>query len=92
MDLLHATIEEFAAEGYTHIACHCPRCRMIRLGPISWLPHISMGLTIAQLSVRLRCAECGPGHSAFGASLGLLNSNTLHSSQEKRANEELGSL
>jgi len=26
-DPLHATIEEFAAEGYTHIACHCPRCR-----------------------------------------------------------------
>ena len=25
----------------------------------SWLPRISMGLTIAQLSARLRCAECG---------------------------------
>jgi hypothetical protein len=33
MDALHATIEEFAAEGYTHIECHCPRCRMIRLRP-----------------------------------------------------------
>ena len=32
--------------------------------PISWLPRISMGLTIAQLSERLRCAECGvPLHS-----------------------------
>jgi hypothetical protein len=92
MDLLHATIEEFIAEGYTHIECYCPRCRATRLRPISWLPRISMGLTLAQLSVRLRCAECGPGHSAFGASLGLLNSNTLHSSQEERANEELGSL
>ena len=27
MDPLHATIEEFAAEGYTHIECFCPRCR-----------------------------------------------------------------
>jgi hypothetical protein len=26
---------------------------------ISWLPRISMGLTIAQLSARLRCVECG---------------------------------
>jgi phage FluMu protein Com len=59
MDPLHATIEEFAAEGYTHIKCFCPRCRMIRLRPMSWLPKISMGLTLAQLSTRLRCAECG---------------------------------
>jgi hypothetical protein len=36
---------------------------MIRLRPISWLPRISMGLTIAQLSERLRCAECGQLHS-----------------------------
>ncbi len=26
---------------------------------MGWLPRISMGLTIAQLSERLRCAECG---------------------------------
>ena len=45
MDTLHATIEEFAADGYTHVECYCPRCRMIRLRPISWLPLISMGLT-----------------------------------------------
>ena len=32
---------------------------MIRLRPISWLPRISMGLTIARLSARLRGAECG---------------------------------
>ena len=64
MDPLHATIEEFAADGFTHVECYCPRCRMIRLRPISWLPRISMGLTIAQLSARLRCAECGgPLHS-----------------------------
>jgi hypothetical protein len=31
MDPLHATIEEFAAEGFTHIECHCPRCRVFRL-------------------------------------------------------------
>ena len=59
MDPLHATIEEFAAEGYTHIECFCPRCRIIRLRPMSWLPRISMGLTLAQLSTRLRCADCG---------------------------------
>ena len=59
MDPLHTTIEEFAADGYTHVECYCPRCRMTRLRPISWLPRISMGLTIAQLSARLRCAECG---------------------------------
>ena len=59
MDPLHATIEEFAAEGYTHIECFCPRCRIIRLRLMSWLPRISMGLTLAQLSTRLRCAECG---------------------------------
>ena len=59
MDPLRATIEEFAAEGYTHVECFCPRCRVIRLRPIDWLPKISMGLTIAQLSARLRCAECG---------------------------------
>ena len=26
---------------------------------MSWLPRISMDLTIAQLSERLRCADCG---------------------------------
>ena len=41
-----------------------PRCRATRLRPISWLPRISMGLTLTQLSARLRCAECGgPLHS-----------------------------
>ena len=59
MDPLHATIEEFAADGYTHVDCYCPRCRMTRLWPISWLPRISLGLTIAQLSARLRYAERG---------------------------------
>jgi len=29
VDPLHATIEEFAAEGYTHVECFCPRCRVI---------------------------------------------------------------
>ena len=64
MDPLRATIEEFAAEGFTHIQCYCPRCRATRFRSISWLPRISLGLTIAQLSARLRCAECGgPLHS-----------------------------
>jgi phage FluMu protein Com len=59
MNPLHATIEDFAADGYTHIECYCPHCREIRLRPISWLPRLSLGLTLAQLSTRLRCAECG---------------------------------
>jgi hypothetical protein len=61
---LHATIEEFATGGYTHVQCYCPRCRNIKMRPIAQLPRISLGLTIAQLSARLRCAECGgPLHS-----------------------------
>jgi phage FluMu protein Com len=61
MDPLHATIEEFAADGYTHVECFCPRCRVIRLRPMSWLPKISMGLTLDARAQRLRCAECsGP--------------------------------
>jgi hypothetical protein len=59
MDPLHATIEEFAAEGYTYVECFCPRCRVIRLRPMSWLPKISLGLTLDALARRLRCAECG---------------------------------
>jgi phage FluMu protein Com len=58
MNLLHATIEDFA-DGFTHVECFCPRCRVIRLRQISWLPRISLGLTVAQLSERLRCADCG---------------------------------
>jgi len=34
--LLHAPIEEFAANGYTHVKCFCPRCRVIRLWPMSF--------------------------------------------------------
>jgi hypothetical protein len=48
MDPLHATIEEFAAEGYTHIEANCPRCRVTRLRTMTWLPKISMGLTLDQ--------------------------------------------
>jgi hypothetical protein len=59
MDRLQTTIEEFAADGYTHVECFCPRCRVIRLRPLDWLPRISMGLSIAQLSERLRCEEYG---------------------------------
>ncbi len=49
MDPLHATIEEFAADGYTHIEGHRPRCRMTRLRPISWLLRISMVSVLALL-------------------------------------------
>jgi hypothetical protein len=58
-EALHATLEEFAADGFTHVECFCPRCRVTRQRPFGWLPRISMGLTIAQLSARLRCADCG---------------------------------
>ena len=43
MDPLHATLEEFAADGYTHVEANCPRCRVIRLRPIDQLPKISIG-------------------------------------------------
>ena len=59
MDPLHTTIVEFAADSYGRVDCYCPRCRMTRLRPISWHPHISLGLTIAPLSARLRCPEGG---------------------------------
>jgi hypothetical protein len=59
MNPLHATIEEFAADGYTHVKCYYPRCHVIRLRPISYLPRISLGLTLGQLSARLRFFECG---------------------------------
>ena len=45
MDPLHATLEEFAAEGYTHVEANCPRCRVICLRPVDQLPKISMGRT-----------------------------------------------
>ena len=47
---LHATIEEFAANGYTHVEANCPRCRVIRLRAIDQLPKISMELTIDALA------------------------------------------
>src|SRR5262245_42209302 len=47
---LNATVDELVAEGFTHIQCYCPRCRTTRLRPISWLPRISLGLTIAAFS------------------------------------------
>ena len=50
MDPLHARLEEFAADGYTHVEANCPRCRVIRLRPIDQLPKISMGLTLDALA------------------------------------------
>ena len=38
--------------------CFCPRCRVIRLCPLSWRPKISMGLTPNQL--RLECIRRAP--------------------------------
>jgi hypothetical protein len=56
---LDTTIEEYAAEGYTHVEAHCPRCRRTRLRQMKQLPRISMGLTLDQVSMPLRCADCG---------------------------------
>ena len=50
MDPLHATLEEFAADGYTHVEANCPRCRVIRLRPIDQLPKITLGLTLDGLA------------------------------------------
>ena len=36
MDPLHATIEEFAADGYTHVSV-LPALRVTRLRPMGWL-------------------------------------------------------
>jgi hypothetical protein len=36
MDPLHATLEEFAADGYTHVSHHYPRCRMTLLRKTSF--------------------------------------------------------
>ena len=69
----HAAIEEFAAEGYTHVEANCPRCRVIRLRPIDQLPKISLGLTLDQFahgyavrSVEARCylSAVAPGGRA----------------------------
>jgi hypothetical protein len=38
VDPLHNAIEEFAAEGHTHIACFCSRYRVTRMRPMNWLP------------------------------------------------------
>jgi hypothetical protein len=35
MESLNATIEEFAAAGYTHVECYCPRCRNDEVEAIS---------------------------------------------------------
>jgi hypothetical protein len=51
MNPLHATIEDFAADGCTHVECFCPRCRMTRLRPVS-CPRISM---ISVLSLLCLC-------------------------------------
>ena len=68
MDPLHATLEEFAAEGYTHVEANCPRCRVIRLRAIDQLPKISMGLTLMHLragcavpSAEVRCCRSSRG-------------------------------
>ena len=55
MDPLHATIEEFAADGYTHVECTRPRQQILNPLPAtlrwhhamdgtSWTPQRSEGL------------------------------------------------
>ncbi len=84
MDPLHATIEEFAADGYTHVECFCPRCRVTRLRPMSWLPRISMGLTIAQLS------SLSGVPSAAGSSLGEAVANGRRAGEAARSQGMIG--
>ncbi len=50
MEPLHASIEDFAAEGFTHIECHCPRCRVTRLRP-------SIGFRVGS-AVRSAAGQC----------------------------------
>ena len=38
---------------FTHGECFCARGLVIRLRPMSWLPKISMGLTLDALAPRL---------------------------------------
>ena len=66
MNPLHATFEELAAAGYTHIEANCPRCRIRRLRPMSWLFKISMGLTLDVLARRLRRAVLSAEASSVG--------------------------
>ena len=58
MDPLHATIEEFAAEGYTHVECFCPRCRgrSIREGSLTSCQPMLLQVSLLQL---------GPGQAEF---------------------------
>jgi len=46
-DRLNATIEEFAADGFTHVERYCPRCRADQAQTNQLAPRISLGLTIA---------------------------------------------
>jgi hypothetical protein len=57
MDPLHANIKEFSVEGYTHIECFCPPDHPAQANELA-SPNLD-GLTLAQLSMRLQCAECG---------------------------------
>ena len=53
----HPTIEEFAAEGYTHVECFCPRCRVIRMRPISWLPRILLATPVSATDAVTVCQQ-----------------------------------
>jgi hypothetical protein len=55
IDPLHATIEEFAANGYTHVECFCPRCRVIRLRSMSWGTEPPPGEALFAQHLRLEC-------------------------------------
>ena len=62
--LLDATIEEFAADGYTQVEANCPRCRIIRLRPIDQLPRISRSSDWPQRRP-LVCAFVATASAAF---------------------------
>jgi hypothetical protein len=64
MDLPHATIEEFAAGLYAHRVL-LPSLSRDQTEADQLASRLSLGLTLPQLSARLRCVECG-GPAALG--------------------------
>ena len=63
-----ATLEEFAAENYTHIECFWSRCPVTRLRPISWFPASRLGLP--SRSCLSGGEECAATRDVFGQPLG----------------------
>ena len=94
MNALQSTIEEFAADGFTHIQCRCPRCRMTRLRPIGWLPRISMVSVLALLfclvSLTAAAEEAATHHpTAMAPQAAQLTFQTLDGDTQQVNSEEI---